>query len=394
MKRMNRAWTCRILLRSGIIILLSFISGCLEKTQIITPVELPTTDTTPEVGKINEDNFFVLPIFDIPGTPYYIHEQKDFDTKCQISKSETDLTKKDLYCILDAQELDLYHTKLKLNFNAPQNVCSWVRVKPFWFYDYEPSPGPIVRQMTVKITATAKTPSDVTDLSGNIVTDATPNFDLSGANCSYDYSKTILGAPNCCEGKLLLTTEDKSVTPNTTTLTEIDFGGKVSNCVAGPGKDYQVNQQNFPSTKDFFAEQGINSTLDLPAMDSSGKQRSGLIYLANFFRPADYGNAGGTFSTSTTTTFPRGMRGPDVLGSYPAGFPYYEFDCRDRANDLIARIRLLIRGWDKLVDFENKNPYVPANPGTEPQFGETWHDMPNWTDINPDQTSNSYPKGR
>jgi len=392
---MNHAWTYPLLLCSSITILLSILSGCLEKTQVITPIELPTTNPAPEIGKIDEKNFFVLPIFEFPETPHYMHEQTDFDTKCQVSKSESDLTKKDLYCILDVQELDLYHSKLKLNFNAPQNVCSWIRIRPYWFYDFEPSPGKIKRYMTVTKTAAGSTASDVTDETGTAVTDATVNFEKTGVNCKYDYSKDNQH-PNCCEGTLYLTTIDEVTSPAPPPVTtEIDLGGKVKNCAAGPGVDYKVNTAGFPIVKDFYAENGINSTVDLQTPDDSGKNRSGILYLANFFRPDDYENADPIFSTSTTLTYPRGITGPDaLLPNFPQGFPYYEFNCRDRADDVIARIRLLIRAWDTLADFENKNPYVPATSGTEPQFGETWHDRTNWTDVNPDKTSDSYPNGQ
>lgn len=119
------------------------------------------------------------------------------------------------------------------------------------------------------------------------------------------------------------------------------------------------------------------------------------LYVANYFNPSDFGDSQSTFPPTPQPTpspqfYPVADPDPDLSGDPSYMSPYYEFSCTDTAADTIARIRVLIRPWDRVSDFlAYTNPY---DPGTESTFGGPWHDYNVWYDLstsNPANTSGS-----
>lgn len=340
----------------------------------------PPPSETP-VGQVNEGAFYVQAI--TPETVQtYFHEQNGFiENSCKVSVLETDLTKKDIYCILDIQELDLFHQGIELNFNSPTTMCPYVRVRPYWFYDYYPSD----RIYDLKVTLKDGSIETMTykDSAGDVTIDPADypiSIGSSGEliGCKFDY--TLSEGPNCCQGTYQVNGTDSAGA--VVAVEKTDLGGKITNCMAGPGIDFLLNKNGFPIPKDYpTAKTGINDkiTLNTPA----AQERSGNLYLANYFKPSSWGSKNDLFPFSDGL-YPAGMKGPLTDQKYQ-GFPYYEFGCLDQASDYIARIRVLIRAWDKISEFtNNNNPYTDPSAGDEPQFDDSYHDKKVWHDLESD----------
>jgi hypothetical protein len=341
------------------------LSGCeVKNNATTTPSPSPVSTGITPVGQVSETGFYVEAIT-ASSISYYLHQQSDFNTKCQVLKSETSITQRDIFCILDMQELDLYHQELKLNFNSPAGMCPYVRVRPYWFYDFQPSGGSITRSATITDGLVTSQPAQ-----GDV------SIDSSGTvkYCSYDY--TSGDGPNCCEGQLILTTittpapTATSTPPPSVTTTVTKLGGKVANCIAGPGADFQTGPTGFPVTLDYLTgDSGVNEVLNIER--PFAKTRNTNLYRSNYFPLTAT-----TDFPANTSDIPTAMKGP--TGALQAN-PYYEFGCLDEAADYIARIRLVIRSWDSIEEFTSKsNPYSSGN---EPQYGSPWHDKGVWKDY-------------
>jgi hypothetical protein len=139
----------------------------------------------------------------------------------------------------------------------------------------------------------------------------------------------------------------------------------MSNCFTGPGKDlsgYQTSKGYPRSVLYSTSGVGVNAKLDVPSPLS--KQWATNLYVANYWNPKDFVRSG-----SETGTF------PPTAGNVPLAFqtysgiaahPYYEFRCLDKAEDTIARIRVLVRSWDTVSNFT-----AQLNPYTDPSTHET-----------------------
>ena len=62
----------------------------------------------------------------------------------------------EMYCQLEAAELDLYFNQMTISWSAPASACAYVEVKPFWFYRYQAlmEPGTNTYAYTVDSTVT------------------------------------------------------------------------------------------------------------------------------------------------------------------------------------------------------------------------------------------------
>lgn len=371
--------------------LMILVSGCKSTLSSSTnPVDTAPPPAETPVGVVNEGSFYVQPVVAKTVSTFF-HEQSDLSKICEVKVGETDLTKKDIFCILDMQELDLYHQSLDLNFNSPSTMCPYVRITPYWFYDYEPPHGKINQTATItKDVSGATITYGGTEGSQTIDNTYHPvSVDSTGAvsSCRYDY--TLGEGPNCCEGTLSVTITDNTATPPAVTQSTNALGGEITNCINGPGKDFLVNDKNYPIPQDIpTALSGVNDKLTLLAPASLN--RSGNLYRANYFKPTDYtGNVTDEFSSSVVA--PLAVRGPASIPR--SGTPYYHFACVDSAGDYIARIRVLIRSWDTMVDFTAKNN--PYNSGSETNFPDQyWHDKLIWKDLFDGSGAEVYPDHR
>lgn len=356
----------------------------------------------PTPGNVSTDGFWVKPYFD-PAHPedvysYYLHEQsKPFSAdNCFVDPSNASLTGtsgvNDLYCYFDVAEYDLYFNGVTFVFNAPSSMCQYTTLKPYDFYDYRAgyfNPP----TATVHLGVGGGLISAVPGLGGAAGLPYNANF--TSMSCPFDYSAG--GGPNCCVGSYEIdVTQDAATGPPTQTVVKANFGGSISNCILGPGKDFAVDVNGFPEGvvyRTLSNGQSLKYTV-VPAANSPGKSGKGYstnVYLANFWDPslAVFGSGSSTFPapvanwpTALTGTLPAaGTVGLNYMTAAPNLDPYYTYSCRDQAGDILARMRIMIRSWDTVANFTaTSNPYT--NPLTlQPGFNKSFHDAGVWEDY-------------
>ena len=77
----------------------------------------------------------------------------------------------------------------------------------------------------------------------------------------------------------------------------------------------------------------------------------------------------------------------DHDGQAPAGLrgawarPYYTFECYDNAEELLARVRLVVREWNEESQLDASGD--PDTEGTEPVSGTPLNDRRDWADATP-----------
>jgi hypothetical protein len=354
---------------------------------ITTPAPASSPVTPTQIGTVdNASGFTVYGIFQEPpgstNVVSFLHEQSSLTSPCAV-QSGTPAASADIFCILDVAEEDLYDNALTLNWNVPAGMCPYTRTLLYSFYQYQPGAYP-------NPTITANVASDG-GCTNTVPANAFPDGACSGAPvCAFDYSTQLpVAGPNCCTGTTNITTitqpaPNPSLSPNpaVTTTSTYTFTGNQANCISGPDVDvsgYGRGPGGYPrDTIQRTIDAGVNTSVTMTSPINKTGQGSN-IYVANYFDPAFIGGAPAntlsTFPPALTTDYPI-ADGSSLGPALPGTSPYYTFTCEDEAADTVARIRILVRSWDRVSDFTaNSNPY---DPGTEPVFGGQWNDFSVW----------------
>ena len=248
--------------------------------------------------------------------------------------------------------------------------------------------------------------------------------------CQYDYTVDEV-SPNCDNGGFFVIPVEFEADPVTTSKCAdgsmklgnpqwIKCSGNPYNCVDGEGTLHLKSKQGRPLGMIY------NSFNNLQAFDKTwemgklgGERRN--IFLANYSRFC----AGdrGTLSDQTLYDLDGFLKRnnyvaanmPDDVVSFFAGKynivarpyssdpfvnanPFYEFECLDGADEVKARIRLIIRDWNvifsktaDLAEIESPSPIAKIDfTGREPIVNNYYNDYASWDDHN---ISNGVPTG-
>jgi hypothetical protein len=294
----------------------------------------------------------------------------ELTSECKVETGTTGAAA-DITCILEIEELDLYFNPIALQIHVPSSMCNYVRERPYSFYAYEPGQGPDTTSHQILADGTIV---DVTNtLNGEPV-------------CQFDYTEE--GGPNCCVGSFQQIVTDFTSDPADTNVTLAEWGGTVAACLTGPA---MVTQSKSPqgaplSTTTYVEGTGINKTYTIPAARAQTLAQQGVssnVWAASFYNPGEHGGA--------LTSKPAPLR--TVQPSVPAAlqiapFDHYEVQCLDRAEDLNARIRLMVRDWN----IETISGTTDADQGgTDPGFPDAnLNDRLDWFDF--EDLGISYPE--
>lgn len=265
-----------------------------------------------------------------------------------------------IFCYTEGRELDLHYHGISLQYNVPSTLCSYFTLMPYYYYQRAAGAGPAVVRKDTDSTGAVGEDNDNDGL-----------IDGPVATCSFDYSPDNA---NCCSGsytEVTRTWDATATVPGYVVGSAIqgNWGGKASNCLAGPAmKTQNLDKNGFPMQTIFFSQgQGVNAKYEILAPLASG--RTSNIFLANFFNLAEH------------------------AGSTPVAiaFPYYQLTCLDRAYEVKARISLMIREWNTVSDFDLRE----TTPGGHDRVGaETsgigdFNDYEDWLDV--DSPTGTYP---
>ena len=303
---------------------------------------------TEKPGAIDTTAFSVTYQADTKYT-YYAHKgtgaaSEDWTAACAVTPADT---VRDITCVVEASELDLFFFGVGLRVNVPPSMCSFLVQRRPYFYRYLPGFG---------------NATGVDNTAGSIVNSGV----AAGANtltCQYDY-KAING-PNCCEG-----TYTKIVYSNTnvgTATANQSWGGKAANCIAGPAADLSPKAENgYPlGVIEFIEGVGFNNGYFLTPPIS--KKYFTNIAVANYFLPADH-----TLTRPLMTTTSTGFQSSQL---------YHEFDCLNRARETIATIKVMVREWNSVEEFAKMAAGNADLVGVEPGYGTPINDYVDVKDL-------------
>lgn len=296
----------------------------------------------------------------------------NFTTDCRILSSATG-NDRDIFCIAEIEELDLFFSEMTLQFHVPPSMCSYARFIPYHFWAYEAGTGP------------ASTSHEV--LASGAVNDVLNT--LNGVpQCDYKHTDSL----NCCTGDFTKTVTTYAADGTfTQESTEESWGGVPSSCLSGPALSTEwsryIGTDGYPMARlEYVVGTGVNSTFKILAAISTsfaGVQMKNNVWAANFYNPTDHPAATGSgyVPAGYDGDRPVALRIPDTVSGTDVYMPEdsYVLSCLDRADEVLARIRLMIRDW-------NQNPIEsggdPDTTGTDPGFpDDSVNDRLDWLDI-------------
>lgn len=344
----------------------------------------PPPDTTGVSGVVNNNfGFFVKAIDEAGKYEYKMHNAVTSDLGADDCEIKKDSTVKDIQCIVEARELDLWFFGARLQYHVPSNLCSYLRVEPFYFYQSRPGYGPIKVKYDINAAGNIESVAITNNYSESPASAADARAYLDSKTktpvCIFDYSRYENGDPNCCVGAYTkeVRTWNASASPapafSPAVITDEKWAGKISNCLAGPAMDTQTKtKEGWPRpTLHYVENAGLNLSYLIKKLDDNEKFSGFTGFIANYFNPTEHAG-----------DIPIGMksfldRGITISGTSP----YYEFTCTDRAYEIIARIRVMIREWNQVIEYD-KVAGDPNITGSELAFDNpAINDIRDWKDL-------------
>lgn len=289
----------------------------------------------------------------------------------------------DIRCFLDGEEQDLHQSEIKFSFDAGPGICEYIQYDPYYFQAWSSA-------QTTDISS--KYPSMSVVRTGCQTSGTVPTVDM----CESNYTGVDPAYPNCDEGRLAYWAETWTdvagvCTFTTRTKTYVNCGGKRSACIAGPLTDIfnttQLTAGNRGVISSAIAGLNMKYTHTSPQKHGDGyitvRNTNGMVNNQCYSSSAD----ASAWTAKTDTYLSR------ATGFFSTPFPsdsnpYYTITCRDSAYDIKARIRVVVRDWDRAfrIDsgIDNQNYAAPSaymnNAGTDPIFNSPYNDYADWDD--------------
>jgi hypothetical protein len=302
--------------------------------------------------------------------------------ECRIASNAADGTR-DVLCVAEVNELDMYFSPMVLQYHVPPSMCSYVSFIPYHFYAYEPAEGP-----------SFVSHEELED--GSIVGEINS---LDGVPlCQYDYRENL--GPNCCRGTYTRAVTRPAPTDTNPTATETtisldqEWGGDIPSCLSGPAMSSAWsafrNDAGYPvSSIEYVEGVGFNNTFAIDAAINSQigeKDIESNVWAANFYNPINHVGSGGLVPTQVPPIDPNrpvAMKIPANVVANDRYFPQdtYMLTCYDRNQEIKSRLRLMIREWNRNLDYQDGGD-SDFSAGTDPDFPDSpVNDRLDWLDF-------------
>jgi len=311
---------------------------------------------------------------------YDIHKTTSWTLPCTATAGQ------DIACYVDGMELDFYVRGLELRYNVPKEMCKYYVFSPYFYYNMEPGIGAEGFAYDVNAAGAVVSQSITGAHAANSYWDGTT------PKCDYDYSGA--NGPNCCLGSYTLTTRTWDPSLNVDPVSgvaaggwgapavrTVEWGGAYGNCLKGPAMDtQQKTRDGWPKStiSNINVEtEGANVSYKIAPPIEMEKGRN--VYIANFSAavlaaPDTAASWGNVFYSSA--------------GIYRTARPYYELTCYDRAEEIKSRIRLYVREWNSVAEFDLRtttgSPDAGGNEATYPN--QPVNDYTDWADLSDGDT--------
>lgn len=287
----------------------------------------------------------------------------------------------DIRCFLDGEEQDLHQSEIKFSFDAGPGICEYIQYDPYYFQAWSPA-------QTTDISS--KYPAMAVVRTGCQTSGTVPTADM----CESNYTGIDSTYPNCDEGKLAYWAETWADSGGvcamaTRTKTYVNCGGKRSACISGPINDVfnttQLAAGNRGVISSAIAGLNMKYTHTAPQKHGDGyitvRNANGMVNNQCYASSAD-----ASAWTAATDTYATRATGYNSSPFSADSNPYYTITCRDSAYDIKARIRVIVRDWDRAFridsSIDNQNFAAPSaymnNAGTDPIFNSPYNDYADW----------------
>ncbi len=390
---------------------------------------------------VPSDDFFFVHADPRKGVKTYTHiEGEAWTEKCKIDLNASSAADRDKYCVVEINEMDLYLNELKLVYNLPEfKECKYVVRQAFFSFRYQPGRGPTTISYTEGASGAIDTDTLSATAPGPDNAGVTVNS-TGGLKCSFNHQPD---GPDCCYGDY--TANVLRYNPDTSAYDPVvlqgNWGGKPASCAKGPAVDtHPLTEAGYPSTIwEYLTKEASAASLKLMrtgleamtfqkislglAVDRSDRVRINFAKLG--IQPAAAGKESEPSEDADTDddpytgtlTIPAASKELYGTNLYASNFyedhlnppmatdeaafgihawPFYRYLCANEAGEIHAQIRLMIREWNTVSEFEKVANTADANvSGTEPNFPfHDYNDKDDWKDILDDPMSfpNSFPK--
>lgn len=309
--------------------------------------EEPTSD-----GGISDAGH--LPIFgtlamEIPESVQYpvrLYRKGNQNLPCAIDEqAAADFEERDIECMLDINELDLFVLGFEYRAVAADGMCDFVLHGGPMFATFPVGMGPAV------VSYTRHEDDSVSE---------EVNAEAGQPKCPFDHAPN---GPDCCYGDYILVVT--SAATGLETVSHHSWGqiGDLAECYEGGafyGSDLPIAGNGFPADRIVHVDRGGYS--DIRAFGGISGTHPRISYpLANFYDPDDHGG-----------------QAPEPFLA-PGAREHYELTCLDDAEEIVARIRLTVREWNEVREHERSGD--PDTEGTEPDWETPINDLLDWKDV-------------
>lgn len=314
---------------------------------------------------------------------------ENYINPCRITQDQISgaTAHKNILCYLDGGELDIYNNGLSMTVDVGLGMCEYIRVQPykFWNYQYKQS-------STTTIAVHNFGNCSSCDIGGGAIACTTAAIAAGTVGltdqlyCSGDYSDTdnpeyASSAPNCDDGSAKFYTWTDTNADGDCDIpsgTNTSCGGKRAACLDG-------------ATRDYFSTAQLDAGVDRQLNTSFGglsktytfssplsKSHASNLYIANYsaVTPFNGFTAAGTGISSTFSNYNYDHTGLEIFADslysstttpydpFMGTNPYYTIECLDYAEDVVARIRIAVRDWDRTFTPQETDDTLVALTGT------------------------------
>lgn len=291
--------------------------------------------------------------------PFRMRRLGTEDTPCATGDGDD----RDITCVLDLDELDLFLLEMSFEIHVPEDKCDFVLIAPYIFQNWSVGQGPA--DVTIEYERIGDD-SDAGDAGDVVITEK--NAVGGSPHCEFDHSD--VGGPNCCIGEyneMIVNHETGDVQTR-----KGEWGGQLSDCYDGAAflrKGAEFTSDGWPL--DLFVYTHREAFITVIEFDAITVSRGGNsnIYLANYYEAADHDDAM-----------------PLAVAAAPAR-PETQITCVDDAFEIIANIRLYLREWNEEAEFDIDGD--PDTTGTETWFDHPIDDLTDFKVLTPG--SNTFP---
>lgn len=361
---------------------------------------------------------------------YILHRagQANSSSSCRVRKEDIDYYSDnrgtastapiDITCYLDGGELDLFNLGLSFKMDGGPSVCEFMRFSPYYFYQYKPAKTDNTGFDIIDTVSCTETGFSVGDIIAYNAarptgTDVLESTFLASGGGALDLEEADLcqalyddGKVNCDTGSYKLRTwtilddgtDDLADDVNdagecsyaVTGTREVDCEGKIQACINGPIKEYLTVDEMFNNVyhKTYASSTGRTEELNVTAPGSLDLKTN--RYLVNEFKELSCSTGAAPYNVSGYNqivghTTVSNVKDPSLYVDPLAGAnPFYKFECLDAARDIKARIRLVVREWDRSFrQSDSIDSIYPANfmdDATSDSLSVPYNNIADWDD--------------